>query len=83
MIEEYVAKLRDLGYALTMEEEGDMFAFLGIDFKRYGSSIELTQKGLIEKVIKYTGLENSNPKSTPAQTQPLGADKDGEVFNEE
>ena len=43
LIEEYVGKLKDLGYDLTLEKEGDMFAFLGIDFKRVGQQIELTQ----------------------------------------
>ena len=82
LIEEYVKKLQKLGYALTLEEEGDMFAFLGIDFKRKGSTIELTQKGLIKKVIKYLNMEGAKGKDTPATREPLGADKDGEPFDE-
>ena len=57
LIETYVEKLKNSGYDLTMEPEGDIFAFLGIEFKRTGSLIELTQKGLIEKVIKYVGFK--------------------------
>ena len=83
LIEEYVGKLKSLGYGLTLEKEGDVFAFLGIEFRRNGSRIELTQKGLIDKVINYVGLQNSNPKSTPAATNPLGSDKDGEAFSED
>jgi len=32
LIEEYVGKLKDLGYDLTLELDGDIFAFLGINF---------------------------------------------------
>ena len=46
-IEVYIKKLLALGYDLTLEPSGDMFGFLEIDFKRVGSSIELTQVGLI------------------------------------
>ena len=53
LIEEYVMKLKNLGYDLTLEPKGDMFGFLGIDFKQDGEVIELTQKGLTEKVIAY------------------------------
>ena len=82
LIETYVKKLQALGYELTLEREGDMFAFLGIDFKRHGSTIELSQRGLIEKVINYVDLANANPKSTPAATAPLGSDKSGPQFAE-
>jgi Reverse transcriptase (RNA-dependent DNA polymerase) len=82
LIEEYVGKLKALGYDLTLEKEGDMFAFLGIDIRRVGTQIELMQKGLIEKVIKYLGLQDAKPKSTPASTHPLGSDKDGDPFTE-
>ena len=33
LIETYVKKLQALGHELTLKKEGDMFAFLGIDFK--------------------------------------------------
>jgi len=82
LIEEYAGKLKGLGYDLTLEKEGDMFSFLGIDFKRDGQHIELTQKGLIEKVIRYVGLPDAKPKSTPAAAAPLGSDKEGVPFNE-
>jgi hypothetical protein len=79
----YIGKLKDLGYGLTLEKEGDMFAFLGIDFKRNGSRIELTQTGLTQRVINYVGLADTNPKSTPAMTSPLGSNKQGQPFSEE
>ena len=81
-IEEYVKKLAALGYDLTLEPSGDMFGFLGFDFKRVDSSIELTQVGLIKKTIKYPGMESAKSLPTPALKEPLGTDPQGEPFNE-
>ena len=83
LIESYVKQLQDLKYDLTLEEEGGLFDFLGINFATEGSKIVLTQTGLIEKVIKYTGMDNASDKDTPAACDPLGSDKTGEPFNEE
>ena len=84
MIEKYVKKLQDLSYDLSIEDKGDnIFGFLGIEIQRRGKDFELTQKGLIDKVIKYCNMENASPKPTPAATTPLGTDKFGEPFNEE
>ena len=83
LIEEHVSKLKALGYDLTIEPEGDMFGFLGIEFRQIGKTIELTQKGLIEKVINYTGLKDSKPQPTPANTAPLGTNKNDAPFDEE
>ena len=82
LIQTYVEKLKNSGYDLTMEPEGDVFVFLAIAFKRTGSLIELTQKGLIEMVINYVELQDSKVKLTPATAAPLGSDKNGLPFNE-
>ena len=34
--------LQALGSELALEKEGDMFAFLGVDFKQHGSTIILS-----------------------------------------
>ena len=83
LIEEYVNKLKNLGYDLTLEEDGDIFGFLGINFQRNGDNIELTQTGLINKVINFTGMTGASTKSTPAAPEPLGSDKTGEAFDED
>ena len=83
LIEEYVGKLKDLGYDLTLEPDGDIFAFLGINFKRIGKEIVLTQTGLINKVINYTGMDQASTKPIPAACEPLGTDANGEPFDEE
>jgi hypothetical protein len=88
LIEEYVGKLKSMKYDLTLEPKGDklegtIFGFLGINFKCKNGTIELTQPGLINKVIKYTGMDDAKIKHTPAADAPLGSDKDGEPLDEE
>ncbi len=89
LIENYVGQLQKLNYDLTMEPKGDTFGkgspfgFLGINFNRVGSTIQLTQTGLIDKVIAFTGMDDTSPCDTPAATAPLGSDKGGEPFSEE
>ena len=83
-IEEYVTKLKGLGYDLTLEDKGDnVFGFLGIEIQNKDGTIEWTQKGLINKVINYLGMSNASGKDTPAAVEPLGTDKDGDPFKEE
>ena len=82
LIEEYVEKLKNLGYDLTIEPKGDVFGFLGIEFNSENGHIELTQRGLIDKVINYTGMSEANSLPTPALSNPLGADKNGDPFDE-
>ena len=61
-----------------MTMEGDVMAFLGIQFKRLsGGEIEMQHIGLIEIVLKATGLQDCNPDKTPASQKPLGTDKNG------
>jgi len=47
-------------------ESNDVSNFLGIIFTRKGNTIELKQTGLIEKVIKATGMQDCNSCETPA-----------------
>ena len=84
LIESYVKKLQAIGYDLTLEDKGDnVFEFLGIEIQQKNGTIELTQIGLIDKVITYLSTNNASPKGSPAAVEPLGADKNGEPFNED
>ncbi len=83
LIEKYVKQLQDIGYDLTLEEEGDLFGFLGINFERNGKAIKLTQAGLIKKVINYMGMSKATSRDTPAAQEALGSDKDGLPFDKE
>jgi len=83
LIESYVLNLKNLGYDLELESQGNIYSFLGIEFDAVGDRIHLSQKGLIDKVINCTSMGNAEGKDTPAATNPLGSDKGGEVFSED
>jgi hypothetical protein len=79
-IDRLVDDLRAMGFELT--REGDFSEFLGIKMeKREDGSIELTQKGLIDKILKATDMEDCKPNILPA-TAPLGSDPDGPPMEE-
>jgi hypothetical protein len=47
------------------------------------SPSELTQTGLIDKLLKSAGLEECRGVSTPAETKTMGSDLEGALFDEE
>jgi hypothetical protein len=81
-LEKLFQDLTELGLEFT--REGTFTDFLGIKFVKDEASntITLTQKGLIQKIIKATGLQNCNPNNTPALQACLGIDPDGEPMDE-
>ena len=66
---------------LTVESK-DISAFLGIQFTRHDGAIEMTQTGLIDKILSTTGMEDCNSITTPADSQTLGKDVNGKPFEE-
>jgi hypothetical protein len=58
---ELVKTLREKGLVLT--EEGTFFEFLGIKLEKNAvdGSVDMTQKGLIKKIIETAGMEDCNP----------------------
>ena len=78
------AMIKDLQKTFAMTVEGDVSAFLGIQFERSkdNSTITLTQRGLIDRIIEATGLQDCKPDNTPAASDPLGTDPEGEPFQE-
>jgi Reverse transcriptase (RNA-dependent DNA polymerase) len=77
------AMIADLQKTFEMTIEGDVSAFLGIQFKRdeNNASITLTQYGLIDKVISLINVTTRHtPDKTPASPVPLGLDPEGEPF---
>jgi hypothetical protein len=80
-IQELVDALSAKGFELT--REATFSEFLGIKYTDLSDgSIEMTQKGLIEKIIAATDMENCNPKHTPALKAALGLDPDGKSMSE-
>ena len=63
-IDVLIKALCQAGFELTVE--GSFYDFLGIKFtENSNGTITMTQNGLIDKIIKATGLENCNPNWTP------------------
>ena len=63
---------------LELNVEDDVAGFLGVLIKKLdGDRIELTQTGLIKTILEAIVIEGANPKSTPAETEALPADKTG------
>ena len=81
-VEAFFANLANMGFEFT--REGSFTNFLGIKFERdeANNTVTLTQKGLIQKIIAATGMEDCNPNWTPATQLALGIDPDGEPTNE-
>ena len=78
-IDELIDQLKNLGFEL--KKEGNFNEFLGIKLeKRSDNSIELTQTGLIDKILQTTNMTNCNPNRIPAKG-PLGSDPEGEPMD--
>jgi hypothetical protein len=87
-ITELMVELRKKG--LDLEKEDDCAGFLGVDVKVLESDengratkIELTQSGLIDRIIENLGLNSANVKHTPSKCEPLTRDDDGEPCQED
>lgn len=79
-IDKLINDLQNLGFELA--REGDFAEFLGIKFNQHqDGSIELTQTGLIDKIIKTTQMEDCNPNNLPV-SGPLGSDLKGPTMSE-
>lgn len=81
-IDDFVQSLKEKGFQLT--QEGSFSEFLGIKFEENNNNgtITLTQKGLIQKIIAATNMEDCNPNWTPASSAALGIDPEGPPMDE-
>jgi len=71
------------GRDLKLEEESDVAGFLGVlIIRRKDGTLEMTQTGLIDRIIDATGLKGANPKDTPGPHGALPKDEDGEPASE-
>ena len=79
-IDEVIAGLRKA--QMDLEEESDVAGFLGVHIKNNSNgTIELTQTGLIDRIIKALNLEDRPGKETPAEFGALPKDVNGELRN--
>ena len=76
--------LESLKDELEMTVEGDVTSSLGIEFTCLTTGgIQMSQLGLIDRVLKVTGLQDCNRDHTPASQTPYGTGKEGKDFEEE
>ena len=81
IIDDFVAELKTLGFDLDIEGNFNSYLGIGIEELENGER-NMTQKGLIKKVIKTTKMEKCNPNWTPATQCALGSDPDGEPYDQ-
>jgi hypothetical protein len=81
-IDKSIEKIRKVGMQLNVED--DVAGFLGVHIDHNDDgTVRLTQTGLIDRVILAMGLEDANPKGTPAPRESLGRDLKGNPFSQE
>ena len=82
LVDDLIERLKEKG--LSLQKEGNFTDYLGINFvhNEKTKSITMTQKGLINKIIEATGLQDCKPNWTPATQLALGSDPDGEPMQE-
>jgi hypothetical protein len=71
------------GADLDFNVESDVAGFLGVLLTELDDGkIELTQTGLTDRIITRMGLEDANPKESPAEHGALPTDREGDPCNE-
>jgi hypothetical protein len=80
-LDSFVAELKGRGCILT--QQASLSEYLGIKFDRLNNgTFDLTQRGLIQKILKTAGMEDCRPMATPAVPTALGSDPEGEPMSE-
>jgi len=81
-IDAVIKAIRDHGLELTAE--GTFEDYLSVKYsKSDDGSVEMTQSGLIEKVLTAAKMTNCKESQSPANVTALPTDPDGEPMNEE
>jgi hypothetical protein len=71
-------------HSFQLRDEGEIGYFLRIRIQKQGAGkFLLTQTGLIEKTLRAAGMSDAHHVCTPASTTAIGADRDGELFDED
>ena len=78
------ALIRDLeGLGMQLTREGSFVEFLGIKFTpKTNGAIELTQKGLVKKILDAMDMADCSVNKTPTTQLALGSDPDGPAMTE-
>ena len=71
-------------HTFNLRDEGQVGYFLRIRIEKGpNTSFMLSQTGLIDKVLKASGMIDCNTSPTPAATTTIGIDSEGAAFDEE
>jgi hypothetical protein len=71
-------------HKFQLRNVGEVGDFLGIRIaKQADGTFELTQTGLLDKVLRTAGMVDCNRCTTPAATTPAGTDSEGATFEED
>lgn len=78
LIDDFIKRMQSEDVALC--REGTAEGYLGVDVRKEGTSIHLTQVGLTKRIITALGLDDQYSRShlTPAECSPLPKDDNGE-----
>ena len=80
-LDTFVEELKACGCILT--QQASLSEYLGIKFDRLDDgAFNLTQCGLIQKILVAAGMEDCRPMFTPASPIALGSDPEGEPMSE-
>jgi len=80
-IDDCIKRIQDTGMDLGVE--ADAAGFLGISIQRTDKGVELTQSGLIDRVVTALGLDDANHKLSAAPKKPLGRNLAGSPFSQD
>ena len=76
VIDELMNKLKRKGFEMTIE--GSFTDYLGIQYKQIDdTTIEMTQRRLIDKILDATDMQACNPNKVPSTKEPLKPDDNG------
>ena len=79
-VDDFILSLKD---TFLLEREEDMAGFLGIIIMRKANTITMTQTGFTNLILGAMNMEDSNPKYTLADKDPLHKDLEGNPCCEE
>ena len=81
IIMSFVNELKGMGFDLDIE--GDFSSYLGIGIEEHPDGCRtMTQKGLINKIIATTKMEDCKPNWKPTTACALATDADGEPYDQ-
>jgi hypothetical protein len=81
IVDTLIKNLKKQGFELT--REGSFSEYLGIQYDKVDdNTVNMTQSGLIKKILEATGMTECNPNKTPTTKEALGSDPDGEAMDD-